>query len=50
MARVAGFLAVVLASANAVGGLLLTERLFSLFERARSGRTPSEGAARDERP
>lgn len=38
VARGAGFVAIVLASANAVGGLLLTERLFALFERGRSGR------------
>ena len=44
-ARAAGFVAIALASANAVGGLLLTERLFALFERGRSGRAaPSEKA------
>ena len=37
VANAVGFAAVALASANAVGGLLLTERLFALFERARRG-------------
>ena len=41
VARAAGFVAIALASANAVGGLLLTERLFTLFERVRTGRGPS---------
>lgn len=37
-ARGAGFVAVVLAAANVVGGLLLTERVFALFERGRTSR------------
>ena len=43
VARAAGFVAVALASANVVGGMLLTERLFALFERARTGREASSG-------
>ena len=49
VARAAGFVAIVLAAANVVGGLLLTERLFALFERGRTGRTeaPSAGSSGD---
>ena len=37
-ARGAGLVAIALASANVAGGLLLSERLFALFERGRTGR------------
>ncbi len=36
-AGIAGALAVALAAANVVGGLVLTERVFALFERSRRG-------------
>ena len=42
-ARAAGFVAIALAAANVAGGLLLTERLFALFERGR-------GRLADDRP
>ena len=38
VARAASLVAIALASANVAGGVLLSERLFALFERSRTGR------------
>jgi H+-translocating NAD(P) transhydrogenase subunit alpha len=40
LTRIAGFLAVVLASANVVGGFVVTDRMLEMFKRRRD--TPSE--------
>src|SRR4026208_990290 len=39
-----GFVAVILASANVVGGFVVTDRMLEMFKRRRPERTPDDGA------
>ena len=57
LATILGFVAVVCATMNVVGGFLITDRMLGMFKReARGGRVPSgrgepvDGAANDGRP
>ena len=47
VARATSLVAIALASANVAGGVLLSERLFALFERSRTGRAAPSANAPD---